>query len=330
MSKEPNVNRILAACLCFALFSAASAQSTQDPAAWGDDHVGKRLPDYVTGDECLFCHREKVGNLWADNAHNLSMRNVHSLSGSLKALLESAAVAPVAKESTYIIGRKNQIRFLKPNGKYGQFAIHESRLTAKASGGFESNIAADQTWDDELFSNQCIGCHTTAVEQAYKAFQAPSLDCMVCHGDVPQGHQNEPGLAHFAKSAKTDPLVETSACAQCHLRGGTSRSTGLPYPNSFVVGDNLFKDFEVDLSDDVIAAMNPADRHVYQNVKDVVFSGLTDITCTSCHDIHDQSSRKHRVLKRIERDATCMICHSDKSDYEKVIAYEVHNEVCEY
>ncbi|MFP6581530.1 MAG: multiheme c-type cytochrome [Candidatus Hydrogenedentota bacterium] len=330
MPKEPKVIRIFAACLFFALCSTASAQSTQDPAAWGDDHVGKRLPDYVTGDECLFCHREKVGNLWANNAHNLSMRNVHSLSGSLKALLQSTAVSPVSKEATYIIGRKNQIRFLKPNGKYGQFAIHDSRLSARRSGEFESNINADDTWNNELFSKQCIGCHTTAVEQEYEAFQSPSLDCMVCHGDVPQGHQNEPALAHFAKSAKTDSLVETSACAQCHLREGTSQSTGLPYPNSFVAGDNLFKDFEVNFSDESIAAMNPADRHVYQNVKDVVLSGLTDITCTTCHDIHDQSSRKHRVLKRIERDTTCLICHSDKSDYEKVIAYEVHSKVCNY
>ena len=37
-----------------------------DPAAWGGDHVGKPLPAYVTGDECLFCHR-KIGPAWGKN-----------------------------------------------------------------------------------------------------------------------------------------------------------------------------------------------------------------------------------------------------------------------
>ena len=32
-----------------------------NPAAWGSDHVGRPLPEYVTGEECLFCHRKDVG-----------------------------------------------------------------------------------------------------------------------------------------------------------------------------------------------------------------------------------------------------------------------------
>ena len=58
--------------------------------------------------------------------------------------------------------------------------------------------------------------------------------------------------------------------------------------------------------------------------------GLTEMTCVSCHDVHGQSSRKHRVLKKLKRDSYCMICHSDKSDYEKVYSYEVHSVVCDY
>ena len=44
----------------------------------------------------------------------------------------------------------------------------------------------------------------------------------------------------------------TSICAQCHVRTGKSRSTGLPYPNNFVAGDNLFRDFQVDFSDEAL------------------------------------------------------------------------------
>ena len=53
------------AALCFtvvALVAAADGERQVDPAAWGSDHVGQAMPAYVTGDECLFCHR-KIGQL---------------------------------------------------------------------------------------------------------------------------------------------------------------------------------------------------------------------------------------------------------------------------
>ncbi|MBL8187601.1 MAG: hypothetical protein JNK38_06315, partial [Acidobacteria bacterium] len=40
----------------------ASAQTPQtqpkklDPAAWGGNHIGKPIPEFAHGDECLFCH----------------------------------------------------------------------------------------------------------------------------------------------------------------------------------------------------------------------------------------------------------------------------------
>src|SRR6266446_1000602 len=37
------------------------AQSASDPVAWGSNHVGKPIPEYVHGDECLFCHRNNIG-----------------------------------------------------------------------------------------------------------------------------------------------------------------------------------------------------------------------------------------------------------------------------
>jgi hypothetical protein len=37
------------------------AQKAADPAAWGTNHVGQPVPEYVHGDECLFCHRFNVG-----------------------------------------------------------------------------------------------------------------------------------------------------------------------------------------------------------------------------------------------------------------------------
>ncbi|MDP7204719.1 MAG: hypothetical protein QGH11_04065, partial [Pirellulaceae bacterium] len=56
---------------------AARAQQVaeqNDPAAWGSDHVGEAVPEYMTGDECLFCHRKKIGASWSKNPHQTTVR----------------------------------------------------------------------------------------------------------------------------------------------------------------------------------------------------------------------------------------------------------------
>src|SRR5215472_10808373 len=40
------------------------------------DHVGKPLPDYMTGDQCLFCHRDVVGQTWEREPHAWTVREV--------------------------------------------------------------------------------------------------------------------------------------------------------------------------------------------------------------------------------------------------------------
>jgi predicted CXXCH cytochrome family protein len=303
-----------------------------DPAAWGDDHTQKNLPNFVTGDECLFCHRGDAGGQWHNNKHNLSMSHAAGgLSPTLKSLLEAGGLNDVIEETTYIVGGKNQKRFLKPNGQYGQFAIHSTRWT-----GHRSEIGAlthleTREWDNELFANKCVGCHTTLVDPEYKSFAAPSIDCLACHGETPEGHQNDVSLALFQKNTRADPNVEISACAQCHARGGVSKITGLPYSNKFVPRDNLFKDFQVDLSDDYISKLNLADRHIYANIRDVVVRGEEEMSCTTCHDVHAMSSRKHRVLKtKVKNLQYCTICHDNPDDYSQFKREPVHSATCEY
>ena len=253
------------------------AAPSGDPAAWGSDHVGKQVPMYMTGDECLFCHRTDVGTTLQSEPHNGSMRVVERASPAMKKLLASVEMKGFAGEVAYLLGGERQRRFLKPNGKYGQLAVHAAKWTPDADGSAPATwFDAKGGWDADLFAMRCAGCHATAVETEWKAFSAISLDCFVCHGDTPPGHQNEPGMALFARAREPEPLLEMSTCGQCHLRGGHSRSSGLPYPNQFVPGDNLFKDYEVDWSEDRIRGLNPGDRHVYRNVKDVVVEGRLD------------------------------------------------------
>jgi len=304
----------------------ALAQDAVDPAAWGDDHVGKPIPMYMTGDECLFCHRD-IGPYWPENRHNTEMQPVQSLPEELVALLQSADAAGIGPEAAYVLGGEEVLRFLKPNGKYGQLAMHSAKGDPHQ---FQVVSGSGAGWDDEVFAAKCAGCHTTAVETEFKAFAQASLDCFVCHGEVPAGHQNEPTQALLAKTREKEPLVEMSLCGQCHLRGGVSKSTGLPYPNQFVPGDNLFRDFQVDLSDAAIGAMNPGDAHIFANVRDVALKGDLGVTCLTCHDIHGQSSRKHRVLPKNERLAYCAICHDTPGDFTSFRTYERHSAVCEY
>lgn len=304
----------------------AVAQEAVDPAAWGGDHVGQAIPMYMTGDECLFCHRD-IGPSWPGNRHNTEMQTAEMLPEPIAAFLKSAEAKEFGPETTYVLGGEEMLRFLRPNGKYGQFAIHSARVKPSA---LNAVAGTGGGWAEEHFAAKCAGCHTTAVETEYRAFAQASLDCFVCHGEVPPGHQNEPALAILAKNRPKEPLVEMSLCGQCHLRGGVSRSSGLPYPNQFVPGDNLLKDFHVDFSDEALATMNPGDAHVLANVRDVLLRGDVGLTCLSCHDVHKQSSRKHRVLPKTERLEYCAICHDRPGDFKSFRVYERHSVVCEY
>lgn len=225
----------------------------------GQDHVGKPVPEYVTGDECLFCHRVKVADTWQQNPH-------------------ARTVWPNEK-GEYFIGSKLG-RPLRKAG-YGKFDILEPDR---------------KTWNKDKFAVQCAGCHSTAVDPSTRAFATSALDCYTCHGVVDPNHTQNITLVRFSSKYPKNASEIISVCGSCHLRGGKSRSSGLAYPNNFVPGDNLFQDFEVDLAQANNANLNPGDRHVYQTVREVLKNSST-VTCLSCHAIHSDSSAKHkRVL----------------------------------
>lgn len=313
---------------CIAAFD-GGAQEERDPAAWGEDHVGGKFPLYMTGDECLFCHRVEVGTDWQANRHNAGMRIKDLVSPTLLNVLSE--YPDLLSEMQYTIGGEELVRLLRPNGKYGQFAMHGARIQPPSDNDAEWHVTgADAEWDDDIFAKKCAGCHTTAVETEYAGFSAPSLDCFVCHGDIPDGHQNRPELALFSKTRRKVPVVEASACGQCHLRGGTSKSTGLPYPNQFIPGDNLFRDYQVDLSEGHIAKLEPLERHIFQNVRDVAVLAKEAMSCTTCHDIHGASSARHRELDWTASATYCAICHDNKDDLASIVRFERHSDVCDY
>src|SRR5215472_15693561 len=58
------------------------------------DHVGKPLPDYMTGDQCLFCHGDVVGATWEREPHAWTAREVGI----------EPRVPQLPKDATHIIG----------------------------------------------------------------------------------------------------------------------------------------------------------------------------------------------------------------------------------
>ena len=258
-------------------------------ALMGQTHAGQPVPKYVTGDECLFCHRVEVADTWEGNPH---ARTVHPGDGGM------------------ILGARQPQRKLKPDG-YGKFDL----------------LSKDgHTWEKDTFALKCAGCHTTAVDPKTHAFATSALDCYTCHGVAPENHPNDTSLVWFSKKHANDPKQVVSICGQCHLRGGKSKTNGLPYPDNFVAGDNLFQDFPVDFSKGDDASLSPGDRHIYRNARDVVEHG-SDVTCISCHKIHGDTAAKHRLVLT---GPICLDCHNAEGPKKVVKRYEVHSTICEY
>ncbi len=265
------------------------------------DHAGQPVPKYVTGDECLFCHRVKVADTWQQNPH---ARTVHPRDD------EVAATKNFPADVAYILGAHPPYRGLKEDG-YGTFDL----------------LSRDnKTWDTARFATRCAGCHTTAVDPQAHTFSTSSLDCYTCHGVVPQNHPNDVSLVWFSSKHRRDPKQLIAICGQCHLRGGKSKSSGLPYPNNFVAGDDLFHDFQVDFAKADDGSLNPGDRHIYRNARDVVSNGGS-VTCLSCHKIHDNSTAKHRLILT---GPLCLDCHYAEGPRKNVKKYVLNSPVCEY
>jgi hypothetical protein len=310
-----------------ALVAIRTPQPPLDPAAWGNDHVGKPVPEFVTGDECLFCHRKDVGASWNENRHQRTVREISREPAMLDALRRNSAFGGAAREITHVLGDRRRLRFLKATGRYGELALLSAQWappTARSPGTWLH--AEHVRWDTRQFGATCAGCHATAVD-ASGTFAAISLDCYVCHGVPAAGHTEDGRQVLLARPRRDPARVVASICGQCHVRTGKSRSTGRPFADNFVPGDNLFRDLAVDWSPAALAALNPADGHVVQNVRDVVVAGRNDVTCLSCHDVHSQTTERHRTVLPGD---LCLHCHHATGPKTVRPAYTVHSATCGY
>ena len=293
----------------------------RDPAKWGGNHIGEPVPEYVQGDECLFCHRNEIGPSWAKDSHALTVR-YREAAPEIEPFLKDRA-----GEVTHLLGSRHLVRLLRKDG-YGRFSISGKTLVRGEDQKSWIWRGADKAgWDERLFASSCVGCHSTGVDPADFTFSGFGLDCYTCHGNVDLAHTKDKSLVLLSKKRRGDAQVITSLCAQCHLRGGESRSTGRPFPNSFIAGDNLFQDFKVDFARADDAQLNAGDRHIWRNVREVAVNGDETITCLSCHQVHGDSVQRHR---RLLRAPICTECHAAEGSFREVRRYTVQSELCGY
>ncbi len=146
--------------------------------------LAAQAPDFVHGEECLFCHRNNIGAAWQRNAHNLTTRQVE---GSDEVLL----------------GRQVSRR-LKKTG-YNRLVFVDGKSTTD-------------------FNRRCAGCHTTAVDPQEFTYSYLGIDCYSCHGAVDLKHSAREAQVPLGKRAGTDAKTAASICATCHLRGGPTQA----------------------------------------------------------------------------------------------------------
>ena len=299
-----------------------------NPAAWGSDHVGRPVPEYITGDECLFCHRFTIGPGWPKNRHQSTIRPIEREPDVLALVKASGPHESFAPEIEFVLGRTNQMRLLKRSKTYGHLDLLSASIQPSRPGGqLRLTGTGAPHWDLQTFGNQCAGCHATGVDARTGAFSAISIECFSCHGDVDINHTKDTSRILLAQKRLDPARVVTSICASCHIRSGRSRSSARPFPDNFVPGDNLFRNLEADLSEAALTKATPIDRHVLQNVRDVVVRGREEMTCLSCHRVHHGSSGRHQKQPRGE---ICWNCHQRESETLTVNWPDRHSPVCKY
>lgn len=302
----------------------------------GNSHVGKPLPEYLTGDECLFCHRNTVGSNWNVNEHQKTLRPMAAVPEIESMLRSHPNLQSFADQVRFVLGNERQIRLLRKSEKYGRMDILSAILQPNQTDGALVLVNKHPFhWDTKIFGQRCSGCHATAVDSRTQAFSATGIDCYACHGVVDLKHAKDTSLVFLSKKRNDSPSIIASTCGQCHIRTGKSKASGLPYANNHVVGDNLFADFEVDLSSEALAAIPPRERHILANIRDSLHSqkqtekkaANQSISCLSCHNVHRGSVRKHR---KIAPSDYCHICHQPVDMELTYNRKKKHHALCGY
>ncbi|MCH2368787.1 MAG: hypothetical protein MK554_16430 [Planctomycetes bacterium] len=163
------MSELRAALLALAVLAAPSgcrSKEAKPPPAGGEPVAS--IPEYMSGDESLFCHREKVGVSWQGNAHRSTVREAAAGDPALLALASSTKKNPGNVD--FLLGGKRLTRFLK-KGEYGRLDLLSTAWTP--NGATDKGMLVEtgnRHWDSRKFSRDCGGCHSTGFDSSSLRF----------------------------------------------------------------------------------------------------------------------------------------------------------------
>jgi hypothetical protein len=182
-----------------------------------------------------------------------------------------------------------------------------------------------EEWQSLPFETRCAACHVTDFRGDRHSFEEIGVGCEACHG--PGGrHVDSEDRADVVAFAELDAAEEATVCARCHLQGGRSASSGLPYAPAYVPGGSLFDDYHFDWAQlDSAPADQALDAHQKMLIRRAVLDGDGSLRCTSCHELHGLSHDKHR---RLPVGDPCFTCHD--GDVQHLKEYSQSCNTCEF
>lgn len=163
--------------------------------------------------------------------------------------------------------------------------------------------------------SNCLFCHATNIQPAeitahnrYAAapFRQGGIGCSACHGD-PRAHLAQHGHGPIANPSKFAPMQRDSTCIQCHLEGEAVVYRPGRSLAQFVPGDNLADIAVYFVKASQATGGNRAVSQYEALLQSACKRGSGDkLTCTTCHDPHNDPSPAERVQYFRAR---CLSCH---------------------
>ena len=143
------MSELRAALLALAVLAVSSGCRSKEgkPSPSGGEPVAS-IPEYMSGDECLFCHRDKVGVSWRENAHRSAIREADREDPALAAL--ASAGIKESGEVDYLLGGKRRTRFLRKK-EYGRLELLSTAWIPDETGDEGKLIEAGaRRWDRDV------------------------------------------------------------------------------------------------------------------------------------------------------------------------------------
>lgn len=229
----------------------------------------------------------------------------------------------------YVLGGRLTLRYLQNRDTGLVFLPCEWDNVGKAVKPFHP---AD--WKTFPFGEKCAACHTTGFVPETGTWHEVGVGCESCHGPGSR-HGDYVSAGGMVKFKELTAVQEGMICSSCHLQGGFSKVSDRRYPENYKPGTDLFSVYRfpwetlapaVNAATSTTAPVDPIDLHQKILMK-LELDGQSKLRCTSCHDVHAATHKKHEALPK---QAFCSQCHATEGGKFILKDYKIACPVCEF